>query len=321
MKTRHRIFFALAAAQLLAQAPPRLEVRPAGRVQLGSVGPREVKTITYAITNTSAGPIALRLGDLSPGVTVRGPALQGTFAPGQSLELTLTVDPSDFVGPQARNVRLLTDDPLQGEYRLPVGMDVRPDLTVDAQKKTFGIVAPHESPQAVFTFTRETGEPTVIRLADALPPYLEAEVVPGTPASRLLVTLRPARVPPGAALGLETLRVETSAPRQPSFTLYLDWKLHHPIEALPARVVFLDPALQAQELRLKARDGKAFLIEGADVEGGGFQVGPVPGAGAPEQVLAIRRTAAVLTRSLLVLRFKGEEQPLRVPLSYLPPAP
>jgi len=305
------------AAPLPAQAPARLDVKPAGRVQLGSTGPRETRTVAYTFTNVSARPIALRLGDLSPGVTVRGPALEGPFAPGQSLGLTLTVDPAGFVGPQARNVRLLTDDPLQGEYRLPVALDVRADLTVDAQRRSLGIVAPHESPQAVFTFTRETGQPTALRLAGGIAPYLDAEVVPGSPTSRLLVTLRPARVPPGATLGLETLQVETSAPMQPAFTLYLDWKLHHPIEAVPSRVVFLDPAAPAQELLLKARDGKAFLIEGAEVEGGGFTLGPLPDP-APAQSLAIRRTALSVARTLLVLRFKGQDAPLRVPLSYLP---
>ncbi len=305
------------AAPLAAVAPARLAVKPAGRVHLGSTGPREVRTVEYTFTNVSDGPIALRVGELSPGVAVRGPALEGPFAPGQSLALTLTVDPSDFVGHQARNVRLLTDDPGQGEYRLPVAMDVRADLTVDALRKSLGTVAPHESPQAVFTFTRETGQPTALRLAGEVAPYLETEVVPGTPASRLLVTLRPARIPPGATLGLETLQVETSAPQQPAFTLYLDWKLHHPIEALPSRVVFLDPAAPAQDLVLKARDGKPFVIEGAEVEGAGFKVGPIPGA-APEQRLAIRRTAPEVARAILVLRFRGQDEPLRVPLSYLP---
>ncbi|WP_316414958.1 hypothetical protein [Mesoterricola silvestris] len=312
-------FLAIAAcaAHLLAQAPARLDIRPAGRVQLGSTGPREVRTVAYTFTNISDRPIALRVGELSPGVTVRGPALDGPFAPGQSLGLTLTLDPADFVGPQARNVRLLTDDPHQGEYRLPVAVDVRADLTVDAQRKSLGVVAPHESPQAVFTFTRETGQPTVLRLTGDVAPYLETEVVPGTPSSRLLVTLRPALIPPGTALGLETLRVETSAPLQPRFDLYLDWKLHHPIEALPSRVVFLDPAVPVQTLLLKARDGKAFALEGADVEGAGFERGPLPAA-APEMALEIRRTAPDVARALLVLRFKGQEPPLKVPLSYLP---
>jgi len=318
MKTSIRTYLLAACAlPILAQAPARLAVKPAGRVQLGSVGPLEVRTVAYTFTNVSARPIALRLGDLSPGVTVRGPALEGPFAPGQSLPLTLTVDPADFAGPQARNVRLFTDDPQQGEYRLPVAMDVRADLTVDAQRRSLGAVAPHESPQAVFTFTRETGRPTALRLTGETAPYLDAEVIPGTPTSRLLVTLRPGRVPPGVTLGLETLRVETSAPLQPAFTLYLDWKLHHPVEAVPSRVVFLDPAAPAQELLLKARDGGAFTIVGAQVEGAGFEVGPLPGP-APEQVLAIRRTATTLARALLVLRFKGQDEPLRVPLSFLP---
>jgi len=309
------------AAQAPAQAPDpaRLAIEPAGRVFVGSIGPREVKTVTYTFTNTSAAPIRLRLADLSPGVEVHGPALEQPFAPGQKQVLTLTVDPTDFVGRQVRNVRLLTDDPRQGEYRLPLAMDVRPDLTVDALRRDLGNVAPHESPQAIFAFVRETRVPTVLRVTSALPPYLEQEMVPGPEGVRLLFTFRPQLVPPGSTLGLETVEVETNAPHQPSFTLYVSWRLHHPVEATPARLVFLDPAVDRQDLTLAARDKHPFTLEKAEIEGTGFEVGGLPAAAAPALKLSIRRTAPGPVKAVLILRFAGMAEPLKVPLSFLPP--
>ena len=301
------LFFVLVDCIAAAPAPARLEVEPKGRILLGSVGPREVQTLAYTFTNRSTAPITLRLAELSPGVKAWGPALTGPFGPGQSLGLTMTVDPEDFVGPQVRAIRLITVDPGQGEYRLPVAMDVRPDLTVDSLRKSLGDIAPNQTPQAVFTFTRATGQPLVLRPVSA-PPYLEAELLHDGAAARLQLTFRQALVPPGATRGLETFEIETNAPLQPRFTLFLEWRLRHPVEALPSRIVFLDPAITEQELLLRARDGQPFLLAEARVEGSGFTVGPLP-ASAPKQRLIIQRTGKPAARAVLVLRCQGQDQP------------
>jgi hypothetical protein len=300
-------------------APPRLEVEPKGRVLLGSVGPREVKTLAYTFTNTSGAPIALRLADLSPGVKAWGPALEGAFQPGQSLGLTLTVDPAEFVGPQVRSIRLVTDDPGQGEYRLPLAMDVRADLTVDAVRGTFGDIGPNQSPQVTFRFTRETGVPTVLRLVRELPPYLEAELLAEGAVTRLQLTFRQALAPAGATRGLETLEVASNAPLQPHFVLFVAWALRHPIEALPSRIVMLEPKVTRQELRLRARDGKPFRLARAQVDGDGFSLGALPVEAGPEQLLTVLRTAPNATRAVLTLWVVGLEEPLKVPIAFLPP--
>jgi hypothetical protein len=312
---------AASAPKAPAVDPPRLRVAPAGKVQLGSVGPREIKTQVYTFTNVSKAPISLRVFDLSPGVTVEGPALEAPIPAQGKATLVLRLDPTDWVGPQARNVRLGTDDPRQGQYYLPLMVDVRPDLKVDEDRKSFGDVAAHESPQQVFTFERETGLPTEVRLASDLPPYLECETQTEKNRTRLAFTFRAARVQPGVLMGLDRVTVETSAPHQPRFELYLSLKLHHAVDALPSRVVFLDPAQASQELKLRSHDGKPFRIVSAKVEGEGFQVGSPAASAAPEQALTVRRTAVATARSLLVLRFEGQDAPLEVPLSYLPSLP
>jgi hypothetical protein len=302
-------------------APPRLRIEPAGRVDLGELGPLEPRVRHYRIINTSAAPIRLRLLDLSPGVTVAGPALEQPIPPGTAAGLDLRVDPADWAGLQQRNVRLGTDDPAQGNYYLPVRMRVRPDLAVDGIRRSFGDVGVQESPQVAYTFTRETGRPLTLRVATPLPPYLECEIQGIGPNAQLAFTFRAARVQPGMRLGLERVRVETNAPLQPSFDLYLEWRLHHAVEPEPARVVFTGPEPDTLELRLTSRAGTAFRILEAKLEGAGFQVGVVPGDEAPEQVLAIRCTAAAPARAMLVLRCTGAEGPLRVPVAYLPVQP
>ena len=298
--------------------PARLEVSPKGRVQIPSVGPREKKQLQYLFKNISTAPITLRTLDLAPGVTVEGPALQQPIGAGASAALTMTIDATDWVGWQKRNVRLATDDPKQGEYFLPVEMTVRPDLTVDGERKTFGDVKSHETPQVKFIFTRETGDPTQIRLVSKLPDYLEAEWESAKNITELRLSFHSGKVAPGVALGLETLQIETNAPHQPKFTLYVDWMLKRAVEATPARVVFLDTRTLISTLRLRRRDGKALAIEKMAIEGDGFKVTPASKEPAEELQLRIHRTAAREGKAMLILHFVGEAEVLKVPLAYLP---
>ena len=300
--------------------PPRLRISPAGAVDLGELGPLDRVRREYVFQNLSQAPIRLRLYDLSPGARVAGPALERPIPPLAAAGLVLTVDPSGWVGPQSRNIRLGTDDPRQGLYYLPTRMTVRPDLTVDAVQRSFGAVGPGESPRTEFRFVRESGLPLQLRVVTPMPDYLECEVEARGARGKVAFTLRASRVRPGVALGLEQVRVETNAPLQPRFDLYLDWRLHHPIEASPGRVVFLEPEPAALELTLRARNGKPFRVLGVDLEGQGFQAGPVAPGAAGSQTLVIRRTARRPARALLVIRCEGED-PLKVPVAYLPTQP
>ena len=330
MFPRFLLLFVL-VGRILAAAPPqprppaprsfdpaRLRIEPAGMLELGSLGPREVRLQRYLFSNTSQAPISLRVFELSPGVSVSGPALQAPIPAQAAAELVLRVDPTGWVGPQSRNVKLGTDDPRQGSYYLPVELRVRPDLTVDGVRRDFGDLAVPGTYEQVFSFTRETGEPVLLRVAQALPPYLELEIRQGKNSAQLALTLRSERVPPGALLGFEELRVETNAALQPRFDLYLSWKLHHPIAAVPSRLVFQGPQARELELKLKGHDGKPFQILGAELEGEGFQLGPIPEGPAIAHSLSISRTALAQAQAMLVLHFQGEEAPLRVPLAFVP---
>lgn len=296
----------------------RLEITPKGRLKVGSVGPREKKTLAYTFRNISAAPISLRVSELSPGVTVKGPALDSPIAPQASATLSLTLDPTDFVGVQRRSVRLLTDDPRQGQYLLPIEMTVRPDLTIDQEKKSFGDIGPHESPELSFRFTRESGLPLQIKLLTPLPPYLEREWESRANTAELRFIFRPKQVEPGVQLGLETLVVETNAPQQPRFTLYIDWKLRQPIEAKPTRLVFLDATTRRLELGLKSRNGESFRIQSAVIEGEGFSVESLPTGSAREHTLSLLRSTETEAKAMLVLRFSHQAELLKVPLAFLP---
>lgn len=314
---------------LLSQAPapldpPRLDLAPKGRVDLGSVGPQEVRTVTYQVTNRSAAPLALRILDQSPGVTLAGPALAGPLGPGATAAMTLRVDPAGFVGWQARNVRLGTDDPRQGHYYLPVGMTVRADLTVDRPRASFGGVALHESPEQVFHFKRETGAPTQIRLTAPIPPYLEVELPElkagpaGGPAEGdLRVILRPGAVPPGMRAGLERLHLATDAPLQPAFQLYVDWRLDLPAIVDPARVVFLSDREARASVRLGSLDGQPLRPVRIWIQGAGFRLEPPPPA-APVLDLVVVREAMDPASALLCVQLPGDAPLLKIPLLYRP---
>lgn len=328
----------LAAPPSRSVDPPRLQIDPPGRADLGSVGPKEPKERLYSFRNVSARPIALRVLDLSPGVTVQGPALQGPIAPDGSAELTLRVDPTGFTGWQTRNVKLGTDDPKQGEYFLPVGLTVRADVTVDSLKKSFGEVALHETPQIAFHFRSETAAGTKLWVSSPLPAYLEAEVeaIPFAPGPEVLVvepppdlrgtkgavrlTFRPALVEAGVHTGLESVTVETSSPFEPKFQLYLNWRLRLPVKLSSPRVVFLDSKENEKTLTiLPPESGKKFVVRGLRMEGTGFQIPRVAPGPRSELRLRIKRTASAPAKAMLVLDLEGEILPLRVPLAYLPP--
>ena len=120
------------------------------------------------------------------------------------------------------------------------------------------------------------------------------------------------------ALGLERVRVETNAPLQPQFDLYLEWRVHHAVEAIPPRVVFAGSGPDTLVLRLRSRNGAPFRILEAALEGDGFQLGPLAPEAAPEQSLTLRRTAQEPSRAMLALRCSGQEEPLKVPIAYVP---
>jgi hypothetical protein len=121
-------------------------------------------------------------------------------------------------------------------------------------------------------------------------------------------------------LGLDQVQVETNAPLEPRFDLYLEWRVHHPIEPIPQRLVFVEPE-DTLILRLRSRAGAPFRILGAELQGDGFQVNRPSGPPAPEQTLQVRCTAAAATRAMLVLRCSGQDEPLRVPIAYQPVRP
>ena len=298
--------------------PPRLRIEPAGKVDLGSLGPRERKAQHYTFTNTSGAPIALRVFELAPGVTVDGPALRQPIPAGARAALELQVDATDWVGFQPRNVRLGTDDPHQGAYYLPTVMVVRPDLAVDRERGDFGEVRVPSSPQETFRFRRETGAPVVLKVTGPLPPYLMLEQEEGRGSASLVFTLRSRLVPPGATMGLERIHVETNAPLEPRFDLYLGWKLRRAIESAPSRLVFQNARDRVLPLAIQSLSGQPFRILKAEVEGDGFQVDPPGALASARQELTVLRSAQAPVRATLVLTFQGDLDPLRVPLAYLP---
>ncbi len=319
---------ALMSALLGAQAPRPKAADPVPPAQialttpfpvhLGSVGPREVKDAVFGIRSLADHPFHLKVMDLSLGLSLDERQLQAALKPGEVRLLHVRVDPDGMLGTIRGAVRLGTDDPAQPFYILRYDMSVRPEVTVDAERRDLGAVAPYESPTATFRFTREGGEPLRVTLVSPLPPYLDATVVPLGATADLQITFRPSRLKPGMLAGLEVLKVATNGPRQPVFTLYVDWRLALPVIPTPSRVVFDDLKTTLQALVLASRDGQPFRIVSATLEGGGFQLVDRPGPPAARQVLRVRRTGSD-PAALLVLRFAGQDAPLRVPLAFLDP--
>jgi hypothetical protein len=298
--------------------PARIELTTPFPVHLGSVGPREIREAVYGIKSLHERPFHLRVLDLSLGLSLDEGQLVAPLQPGEVRMVKVKVDPAGLVGAIKGAVRLGTDDPGQPNYILRYDMMVRPEVTVDAERKSLGDVAPHESPELSFRFRREGGDPLKLALASEIPPYLDAELVPGESGSDLRMTLRPRRLKPGVTAGLEVLKVATNAPKQPLFTLYLDWRISLPVVPEPSRVVFTEPKNTLLALDLRARDGKPFRILKTEVQGRGFQVLDAPGPEAARQVLRIRRTGTE-PEALLLVHCSNLEEPLRVPLHYLDP--
>src|SRR5512133_864980 len=191
--------------------PARIDLTTPFPVHLGSVGPREVREAAFGIKSLHDRPFHLRVLDLSLGLSLDEAQLAAPLQPGEVRLVKVKVDPAGLVGPIKGAVRLGTDDPGQPNYILRYDMLVRREVTVDAERKSLGEVAPHESPELSFRFRREGGDPLKLALASEPAAYLDAELVPGEGGSDLRVTLRPRRLKPGVTAGLEVLKVATNA--------------------------------------------------------------------------------------------------------------
>ena len=150
----------LLQAQAPAPAPPpakpdpvppaRIELTTPFPVHLGSVGPREVREAAYGIKSTHDRPFRFRVLDLSLGLSLDEGQLAAPLQPGEVRMLKVRVDPAGMEGFVRGAVRLGTDDPAQPNYILRYDMTVRPEVAVDAERKSLGEVAPHESPKQIF---------------------------------------------------------------------------------------------------------------------------------------------------------------------------
>jgi hypothetical protein len=298
--------------------PARIEMTTPFPVHLGSVGPRDIREATYGIRSIHDRPFRFRVLDVSLGLSLDEAQLAKPMQPGEVRLVRIKVDPSGMIGFIPGAVRLGTDDPTQPNYILRYDMMVRPEVAVDRERKSLGEVAPHESPEARFHFTREGGEPLKLDLVSAIPPYLEAAVTQAGGEADLRITLRPGHLQPGTTAGLEVLKVATNGPKQPLFTLYLDWRIRTPVMASPSRLVFSELKTTLLGVELTARDGKPFRILKADIHGEGFELLDRPSTEAARHVLRVRRVGRT-PEAMLWLTCSNQEEPLKVPLRFLDP--
>jgi hypothetical protein len=318
------------AALLLMQTPPPppplVEAVPPARIEmttpfpahLGSVGPKETREIAFGIRSIHDRPFRFRVLDLSLGTTLDEAQLAEPLKPGEVRLVRVKVDPAGMLGSVKGGIRLGTDDPSQPVYILRYDMTVRPEVSVDAERKSLGEVALHESPEVTFRFTREGGDPLRLALASEIPAHLDVQLAHEGAHAEARATLRAGRLPAGAAAGLEVIKVATNGPRQPLFTLYLDWRIATPVKPTPSRLVFTDLKTTLQGLELTARDGKPFRILKAEIQGRGFELIDRPGPEASRQVLRVRRVGRN-PEAMLVLECSNQDTPLKVPLRFLDP--
>jgi len=301
-----------------AVPPARIELTTPFPVHLGSIGPRERREALFGIKSRHERPFRLRVLDLSLGASLDEAQLAAPLQPGEVRLLRVGIDPAGLEGSIKGAVRLGTDDPAQPNYILRFDLEVRPEVSVDTLRQSLGAVAPHESPEVRFRFAREGGDPLRLVMAGEVPTYLDVAWLHEGAAAELRLTLRPGRLKPGTTAGLEVLKVATNGPKQPLFTLYLDWRLETAVVPVPPRLVFSEPKTTLLGLELTARDGAPFRILKAEVQGRGFQLLDQPGPEAVRHLLRIRRTGQTRD-ALLVLTCSNGDTPLKVPLRYLDP--
>lgn len=298
-----------------APKPPQYKVAPEQIQHLGEVGPLEVRTLTYTLTNIGEKPLSFRISNNSPGTTMDDAPLKTPLAPKESRTLQMRIDPAGFVGYQRRAIRLEPDTKEEAyNFVFRADMTVRADLTVDAERKTLGGVAPHETPEIVFAFKRETGAPLDVKLEGTVSPYLDAEIEPQGTKAELRLTLRPSKLKHGQSAGLEILKVKTNAPLQPTFTLYLDWNLKRAVEVVPSRLVFDHPKDRFQSIELKS--DKPFAIESVHFDGSVLSLTGQTQGTAKEHRLTFYRRSDKAPEGKLTLRIQGVAEEIEVPVLF-----
>ncbi len=296
-----------------APRPARFKVAPDQIQHFGEIGPREVRTVTYALTNTAPVPMGFRISNNSPGTVMDDAPLKTPLAPGESRILTMRVDPTGFVGYQRRAIRLeptSAEEPYNFVFR--ADMTVRPEVAVDAERKSLGSVAPHESPEAVFAFKRETGDPLEVTLDSKPSPYLDVELEPQGSKTDLRVTLRPSKLQHGQSAGLEVLKVKTNAPMQPTFTLYVEWRLKRPVEVNPSRLVFDQVKERFQSIELTS--AKPFTIQEVQFDQAVLKLtGQTQGETTTHRLTFYRRVDKAADGKLSI-KIKGVEEAVELPV-------
>ena len=128
-------------------------------------------------------------------------------------------------------------------------------------------------------------------------------------------------IEPGIQAGLDVITVETTAPLQAKFKLYLDWKLELPVKLAPTRLVLFTAEEVAKVLTVEGKDGKSISVEKAWIEGCGFrlegQIQPV----ASKVEVQVTRGAVTTSKAVLFLKLKDDAALLRIPLLCFPPGP
>jgi hypothetical protein len=119
------LFLALIAAGAAAQTGPALVVAEPVR-DAGAVRPGTLVRETFVLRNE--GTEDLRIHRVDPDCGCAVAAYDRVIPPGSSGEITAEVDLSSFVGPIAKYLTVLTNDPAKPQVSLTIKADVQPQI-------------------------------------------------------------------------------------------------------------------------------------------------------------------------------------------------
>lgn len=201
------------------------------------VAPGKVSGV-FKFKNVGTGLLELAPPEVSCGCT-DAKAIPEKLAPGQSGEITYSINLDQMMGLVQKHITVHSNDPKTPDLDLTIQLNYIPLYELDPSVLQTVIPADKDNAQGSFEIVRNDGKPLEIQKLVTSQNWVEAELDPATAvdssSARIDVTVHR----PGKPLSLMLANVQVWAANQPDRpvqTLYLSCRIQGQLKATPAQI-------------------------------------------------------------------------------------
>ena len=197
----------------------------------------------FKFKNTGNALLELAPPDTSCGCTV-AKVSPDKLAPGQSGEITYTINLDHVMGQVQKQIMVHSNDPRTPEVDLTVQLDYTPLYQLSPMVLRIPLPAEQDEAQAAFTIVRNDGQPLAIsKLVTSqkwVSAALDPSVSPQASSARVEVTVHRPPHPPSQLIANVQLWA-SGQPDRPVQTMFLSCDIQGELKATPAQIYWVIP--------------------------------------------------------------------------------